>query len=361
MRITMQNKLKSLIAQGEGINIEFKESKNKINRDVYETICSFLNRNGGHLFLGVRDDGVIMGIDEDKVEGIKKDFFTAINNPQKLSPPFYLNAEIVEIEGKKIIYIFVPRSSSVHSVNGKIFDRNGDGDFNITGRDAQIAHLYLLKQTTYTENKIFPYSRMDDLKPELIKKVRMMASNRRKGTHPWEGMSDIEFLKSAGLYGVDSTTGKEGLRLSAILLFGKERALLDVLPHHRTDAILRQVNLDRYDDRDLICVNLIESFDRLMSFIGKHLKDPFYLEGQISISLRDKIFREAIVNSLIHREFSNAYVAKMVIGRDRVVFENANRPHHYGEIDPLNFKPFPKNPTISKLFREIGLADELGS
>ena len=178
----MQNKLKSLIAQGEGINIEFKESKNKINRDVYETICSFLNRNGGHLFLGVRDDGEIMGIDEDKVEGMKKDFFTAINNPQKLTPPFYLNADIVEIEDKKIIYIFVPRSSSVHSVNGKIFDRNGDGDFNITSRDAQIAHLYLLKQTTYTENKIFPYSSMEDLKPELIKKVRMMASNRRKGT-----------------------------------------------------------------------------------------------------------------------------------------------------------------------------------
>ena len=36
-------------------------------------------------------------------------------------------------------------------------------------------------------------------------------------------------------------------------------------------------------------------------------------------------------------------------------------PYHYGEIDPLNFEPFPKNPTISKIFREIGLADELGS
>ena len=29
----MQTKLKSLIAQGEGINIEFKESKNKMNGD----------------------------------------------------------------------------------------------------------------------------------------------------------------------------------------------------------------------------------------------------------------------------------------------------------------------------------------
>ena len=30
-------------------------------------------------------------------------------------------------------------------------------------------------------------------------------------------------------------------------------------------------------------------------------------------------------------------------------------------IDADNFSPFPKNPAISKFFREIGLADELGS
>lgn len=41
------------------------------------------------------------------------------------------------------------------------------------------------------------------------------------------------------------------------------------------------------------------------------LNDSFYLEGDIRISLRDKIFREAVANSLIYREYSSAYVAKM--------------------------------------------------
>lgn len=51
----------------------------------------------------------------------------------------------------------------------------------------------------------------------------------------------------------------------------------------------------------------------------------------------------------------------MIIEKDKVLFENANKPHGYGEIDPNNFVPFPKNPTIAKIFREIGFADELGS
>jgi ATP-dependent DNA helicase RecG len=38
------------------------------------------------------------------------------------------------------------------------------------------------------------------------------------------------------------------------------------MPHYKTDAMLRKENLDRYDDRDDIRTNLIESFDRLMAF-----------------------------------------------------------------------------------------------
>ena len=41
--------------------------------------------------------------------------------------------------------------------------------------------------------------------------------------------------------------------------------------------------------------------------------------------------------------------------------ENANRAHGHGMFELLSFQPFSKNPTISKVFREISLADELGS
>ena len=55
------------------------------------------------------------------------------------------------------------------------------------------------------------------------------------------------------------------------------------------------------------------------------------------------------------------YVAKLVIERNRIYTENANLSHGHGALSLATFEPFPKNPPISKVFREIGLADELGS
>ena len=41
---------------------EVRKCTDQVSASVYETICSFLNAEGGHIFLGVNDDGVIIGI-----------------------------------------------------------------------------------------------------------------------------------------------------------------------------------------------------------------------------------------------------------------------------------------------------------
>ncbi len=355
-----QEQLKALIADGESLTVEFKQSRTKLNKDVFESVCAFLNRSGGHLFLGVEDQGNLVGIDPGTVDKVKKDFVTSMNNPQKISPTFYLSVETIEMDGKTILYVFVPESSQVHRCNGRIFDRNEDGDLDITDNTNLVSGLYLRKQSGYTENRIFPFAELSELKQELLIKVRKMAANERTD-HPWKAMDDLELLKSAGLYLKDRQSGKEGITLGGILIFGNDELILAALPHHRTDAILRRVNLDRYDDRDDIRVNLLESYERLMQFVSKHLNDTFYLEGDRRISLRDKIFREVVSNLLIHREFANPFPAKLIIEMDRVVTENSNRPHGNGIIDPDNFSPFPKNPAIARFFKEIGWVDELGS
>ena len=83
---TNESKIIELINKGEDIDLEFKTCRNQLNRDVYETVCAFLNRFGGTLLLGVKDDKVVQGIDSEAVDRVRKDFVTAINNPQKLSP-----------------------------------------------------------------------------------------------------------------------------------------------------------------------------------------------------------------------------------------------------------------------------------
>jgi len=85
------------------------------------------------------------------------------------------------------------------------------------------------------------------------------------------------------------------------------------------------------------------------------------MEGDIRIDLREKIFREVVANHLIHREFTDAFPARLIIFRDRLVTENANNPVGSGPIDPNNFSPHPKNPAIVKFFQQLGRAEELGS
>lgn len=269
------------------------------------------------LIFGVEDRGGVVGIEPESIEKIKKEFVTSMNNPQKISPTFYLSVEEVEIDNKTLLYIYIPESSQVHRCNGKIFDRNEDGDMDITDNTNLVSAVYIRKQGTYSENRIYPFALLSDLRSDLFTKVRKLAANQREN-HPWLLMDDMELLKSAGLYLKDLLSGKEGITLAGILLFGNDGLILNALPHFKTDAFLRRDDTDRYDDRDDIRTNLIESYERLMQFISKHLNDKFYLEKDQRISLRDNIFREVISNILIHREFVNPFPAKLVIESGRV-------------------------------------------
>ncbi len=70
---------------------------------------------------------------------------------------------------------------------------------------------------------------------------------------------------------------------------------------------------------------------------------------------------EMLGNTLMHREYSNAYTAKFVIEMNKMYVENANRAVREGKITPDNLEPNPKNPIIASFFRNIGRADKLGS
>ncbi len=235
-----------------------------------------------------------------------------------------------------------------------------NGDFDITNNTNLVSALNIRKQTRFSENTVFPFVTLAEFRSDLILRCRKIAVTQRQN-HPWAVMTDEELLKSARLFQKDWQAGKEGFTLAAILLLGKDEVILSTVPHHRTDAILRRVNTVRYDDRDFIATNLIESYERLMAFTEKHLPDPFYLEGDQRISIRYHIFREIIVNSLIHREYSSHFPARFVIESNKVFFENSNKPHQSGIIKMSDFTPFPKNPIISSFFRQIHYAEELGS
>ncbi len=223
-----------------------------------------------------------------------------------------------------------------------------------------MADLYLRKQSTYSEGTIYKGVDLSDLRADLIAKSRKPAALQQPD-HSWASPDDFELLKSAGLYKKDYKSGEEGITMAGVLLFGKDDVISSILPHFKTDLIIRVKDSLRYDDRDDVRTNLIDSYDRIMNFVKKHLPDPFFLNGTNRLNIRDVIFREIASNMLIHREYTNHFPAKLVIEKNRIFTENGNKPYIHGNINPSDSTPYPKNPTIAKFFREIGRAEELGS
>ena len=353
------NTFKYILDIGETVAVEFKRCGNGISPDTYETVCSFLNRFGGDLYLGVEDNGIVAGLPPKAITDMANNFVTMVSNPEIISPTVYLAPKIFKYKGKQILHIHVPPSSEVHSCKRVIYDRIGDADVKVTAT-GQVAQMYIRKQRIFTEKKVYPYITLDDLRLDMLPRIKQMAMNRYQN-HPWKDLSDFELLKSASLYGEDYETGKMGFNLASVMLLGRDNVIKNIAPAYRTDSILRKVNVDRYDDRIIVETNLIESYDQLMQFAEKHLWDKFYLEDDTRISLRNAIAREMLANTLIHREFTSSFYAQFIIEKDKMTVSNANRAESSGHITPDNFTPNPKNPIIAAFFRNIGLADELGS
>ena len=110
--------LKSLIYQGEKVDVECKKAQGKVPDSVYETYSSFANTKGGTIVLGVLEDKtkvipeerfIIQGVDNH--EKLREDFWNTINS-QKVNANILVddNVYAVEEDGIVLMVIEVPRA-----------------------------------------------------------------------------------------------------------------------------------------------------------------------------------------------------------------------------------------------------------
>jgi ATP-dependent DNA helicase RecG len=311
-----------LLQQKENIRLEFKEARQHLPGNLFESICAMLNRDGGDILLGVSDAGEVVGIEAGSWETMVTNIVNLSNNTQKLDPPFILFPIHLELDGKHVLHLQIPCSSQIHKTAGLVYDRSNDGDFRVTN-PVQIADMYNKKRSHFTESTLFPYLQFSDFKPELFPKIRNLIRSNNPN-HPWLALTDEQMLQKAGLWKLDYHTGQSGYTLAAALLLGKDEVIQQILPHYKIDALVRIHDTLRYDDRLYIQTNLIEAYEQLMDFVAKHLPDKFHQIGDQRISLRTHIFREIVANIIVHREYMNAHPCTFVISMGKVETENAN-------------------------------------
>src|SRR3972149_12020571 len=112
------DQLEILLTQRESATMERKESARELPRTLFESVCAFLNQDGGTIILGIADDGTVVGVEKDAVERLTAEIVNLSNNPQKLNPPFILSRLSLDYQGKHILVLRVPVSSQIHRCNG---------------------------------------------------------------------------------------------------------------------------------------------------------------------------------------------------------------------------------------------------
>lgn len=356
----MSDALDRYIQAGEGISVEFKRCGSQPGKDTFETICSFANRQGGSVLLGVRDDGTVEGVPEASVLSIERNISNVTSNPNLFNvSPLVEFERLRDADGRLVIRVWVPMGPSLYTFKGGVYDRVADADVRVKS-DAQIASMMARKQGYYSERTVYSWVTEDDLEVGLLDAVRD-ALRANDADHPWLSLSDSELLRAARLYGRDQLTGERGFNLAAVALLGKEDTILDVMPLYRTDAVLRRVETDRYDDRLVCRSNLVRAYDELVGFCEKWLPDSFVLDGGQRKSARDVIVRELVCNCLIHRELVSPHIARITIDGEGIRTRNASRALFAGPVTLESLDPTPKNPIIANFFTQMGRSEELGS
>lgn len=144
--------INSILTIGETVAVEFKRCGNGIESDVYETVCSFLNRFGGDIFMGVLDDGTVLGVPEKAAPDMIKNFISVVSNQTLFAPTVYLIPEIIKYDEKRvIIHVHIPPSAEVHSYKRVIYDRVDDADVKVTAtgrlhRCIYVSRIFLQKR-----------------------------------------------------------------------------------------------------------------------------------------------------------------------------------------------------------------------
>lgn len=356
----MSDALDRYIQAGEGISVEFKRCGSQPGQDAFETVCSFANRQGGSILLGVCDDGAVEGVPEASALNIERNISNVTSNPNLFNvSPLVEFERLRDSEGRLVIRVWVPMGPSLYTFKGAVYDRVADADVRVKS-DAQVTSMMARKRSYYSERTVYSWVTEDDLEIDLLDAVRD-ALRANDADHPWLSLSNGEFLRAARLFGRDQLTGERGFNLAAVALLGKEDTILDVMPLYRTDAVLRRVETDRYDDRLICRSNLVRAYDELVGFCEKWLPDSFVLDGGQRKSARDVIVRELVCNCLIHREFVSPHIARITIDREGIRTNNASRALFAGPVTLESLDPTPKNPIIANFFTQMGRSEELGS
>lgn len=148
----------------------------------------------------------------------------------------------MEVEGKSVMQLDIPCGQYVYRFKGRYWDRNDDADIDVTDQPELLLSIFERKNPHLFEERFVEGLTMEGLDPNTFQYCRNVIQARQT-SHAWLQLSDEDILIATHLAIRDGDKLK--IKYAALILFGTDDALAELMPRYRFEALFHMCTLQR--------------------------------------------------------------------------------------------------------------------
>jgi len=343
----------------ESETLEFKEWTSNFRvlyKMLVEYAVCFANQKGGTLVLGVKDNikgmnKAITGCVGFNISEIKTRIYEATD------PKILVNVEELYINelDKTLLLVHIPSGIGLHTTtDGKAKIRIGKDCKPLTGSMRQ-QRMIEIGMTDISSQiiKRLSYNAFDKIEIERLRRILETQSPKSQ----YLILGEKEFLEQIGITKGYSPT------FAGLLLVGKREVLGEVLPSHEVIYLRLKSDID-YDLRKDFKEGILFVLEEIEKNIEVFNRVTTLEIGLFNIEIKDfprDTYREAILNAILHRDYTKTEPVFIKHYSDRM--EISNPGGFISGITPENIlrqDSKPRNKYLADILRKIGLIEKAG-
>lgn len=282
---------------------EYTEFKREYVEQIKNTVIAFANGNGGVLYVGIDDDGTVVGVRD--VVALQERIISALHDGIRPDVMMFVKVVPEMIEGKNVVSInVVPGTQKPYYLSGK--GLTGSGVFVRQGVSTMPASA------------------------DSIRRMLMMSSG-----YEYERSvaveQDLHFVKANEIFRMHKLPfGDEQFRtLELVDADGRYTNLAYLLSDECTHSVKIGVfegnNKDVFKDRLEVRGSLFEQLEKTLGFLHRYNRIAAKIKGferQDVWDYPEEALREAVLNALIHRDYGVGAEIQISIFDDRIEIVN---------------------------------------
>ena len=325
----------------ETSNVEFKR---ELNDKFEKEVVSFLNAKGGHIFIGINDDGSTYGVEN--IDELQLAIKNMIKDRISPSPVGFFEIIVEQKDSKNILHIIIA-SGNEKPYYVKKYGMCPQGAYTRVGSycvqltEKQIFDLYSRRTRTSLINIISPTQELTftQLRIYYDEIGYQFTSNTFKQFHFQLETSEYNYLA---------------------YLLSDQNALVINVGKFKGDNVVELEEMKSYSNQSLIkttheIIEFIDKQNKIFTTITSSKRKDEYLFDSIAM-------REAIVNALVHSDYRYENTPTFRIFDNHIeIISIGGLPEGIEKSEFLSGYMSPKNPQLMKIFKDLGFVEHMGT